>query len=83
MKAGGGRAARGRTVAPLHGVRAGGEIVPQHGAARTAPIVKGHASRAHHAPTSRRRAFGGDIPEEEIAKGEPPTKVVVFGLFRP
>ena len=29
--------------------------------------------RVRHAPTSCRRAFGSDVPEEEIAKGKPPT----------
>ena len=36
-------------------------------------LVKGHASRAPHAPPACCRAFGRDIVEEEIAKGKLPT----------
>ena len=45
----------------------------RHGARAPLRLVRGHASRAPHAPPSCRRAFGGGIVEEEIAKGELPT----------
>ena len=67
------RAERGACVAPLRGVGAGGHIVRQHGARATLRLVRGHASRAHHAPPPCRRACGGGIAKWEIAKGEKPT----------
>ena len=67
------RAERGAIVAALRGVGASGGIVRQHGARAPLRLVWGHASRAHHAPQSCRRAFGGGIDDREIAEGELPT----------
>ena len=55
MNAGGGRAARGRTVAPLRGVGAGAGIVPQPGAGPSAVISLGRKSRKENCRQQRDR----------------------------
>ena len=68
------RAARGAIVAPLRGVGEGERMVPQHGARAPLRLVRGPASRAHHAPPPCPQAFGGGTDDGEIAEGKPPTK---------
>ena len=66
------RAARGAIVAPLRGVGEGERMVPQHGARAPLRLVRGPASRAHHASLPCPQAFGGDTDDREIAEGEKP-----------